>query len=45
MVEKEDEIVGKIWKEVKTMAGNRISWPCFLDTLCCEVEKQESNLT
>ena len=29
MIEEEDEIVGNIWKELKAMAGNRVSWLAY----------------
>jgi hypothetical protein len=25
---------GKIWSEIKRMAGNRTRWRCFVDALC-----------
>jgi hypothetical protein len=36
----EDEIrkSGKIWREVKSLAGNRVRWRYFVEALCSKTE-------
>jgi hypothetical protein len=36
--EEEDEIMGKTWREVKAITGNRVYGCCCVKTLCGKVE-------
>jgi len=36
--EEEDEIMGKTWREVKAITGNRVYYCCFVEALCGKVE-------
>jgi hypothetical protein len=38
MIEEEAEMLGKIWRYVKAIAGNQVTWHCFVEALCSEVE-------
>jgi hypothetical protein len=41
MIEKEDELMEQIWREVKAMAGKRVHLHCFVEAVGSEVEQQE----
>jgi hypothetical protein len=38
MKQEEAAIVGKTWREIKPIAGNRVCWHCFMNALCSEVK-------
>jgi hypothetical protein len=37
-VEEEARIAGKTCREVKSLAGNRVLWRCFVEALCSKTE-------
>lgn len=33
-VEEEARAMGKTWREIKALAGNKVCWRCFVEALC-----------